>query len=258
MDFIRYFYSIFRRELRVYLSTPIAYIVGGVFHALLGYFFYSSFVNYSRRAVEISASVRDMEDVFTPTVVILQGIWLSMGTIFLLLTPLITMRLVAEEKRARTMEMLLTSPLSIGAILLGKFAGAFVVYSFIILLTLYMPVVLEVFSSVNWAHVAVAYAGLLLIGAAMISVGLFASTVTDKQVISAVLAIGMLVIFWFVGGGLGISSQKVSLFISKFSMFIPFNNLRHGLLDLRDIILLFSYVAVMFFLSHRVLESERW
>ncbi len=250
-------FYVFRKELRQFIYSPVAYIVAGVFHAILGYFFYNSLISYARRVVEMSGTGIP-DSAFTPTIVVLHGLFNSMGTVFLLLTPLITMRLVAEEKRARTMEMLMTSPLPMYSILMGKYLAALFVYSVIILSTLYMPIAIDVLSAVNWTHVAVAYLGLFLMGAAMISVGLFASTVTEKQVVAAVLSIGILVIFWFVGGGIGAASQRATDFMREVSLYMPFYHMISGLLDLRDIVFLISYSVVMLFLSHRVMEASRW
>lgn len=246
-----------RKELRQFVYSPIAYITAGVFHAILGFFFYNSLVTYSRNVVAMSGKGLPTE-AFTPTTIIMQSMWFSMGTVFLLLTPLITMRLVAEEKRAGTMELLLTSPLSLMNILWGKYLAAMIVYATIILMTLYMPISLGIFSQVNWGHVAVGYIGLLLLGGAMIAVGLFASTVTEKQVVAAVISIGMLVMLWFIGGGIGAASLRVTSFLRDVSLYAPFENMTRGLLDMRDIVVLVSYPVFMLFLSHRALESGRW
>jgi len=250
-------YNVFKKEIRQFIFSPIVYIVAGVFHSILGYFFYNSLISYSRKVVEMSGTGAELAN-FTPTTVIMFGLMKSMGTVFLLLIPMITMRLVAEEKRGRTMEMLMTSPILISSILLGKYLAALVVYSAIILSTLYMPLVLDTLTTINWPHVAMGYAGLLLMGAAMVSVGLFSSTVTKKQVVAAVLSIGILVIFWFVGGGIGAASQRATDFMREVSLYLPFSNMISGLLDLRDIVFLISFSVVMLFLSHRVMESGRW
>jgi ABC-2 type transport system permease protein len=250
-------YIVFKKELRQFIYSPIAYIVAGVFHAILGYFFYNSAIGYSKHVVEMAGSGFPGQ-IFTPTVLVLQSLFNSMGTVFLLLTPLITMRLVAEEKRAQTMELLMSSPLSLSSILLGKYLAALSVYSCIISLTIYMPITADILSSVSWGHVMTAYLGLFLMGGAMISVGLFASTVTEKQVVAAVLSIGILVIFWFVGGGIGAASQRATDFLSDISLYKPFYHLISGLVDFRDIFFLLSYSVFMLFLSHRVMESSRW
>jgi ABC-2 type transport system permease protein len=197
-------------------------------------------------------------EAFTPTTIIMQSMWFSMGTLFILLVPLITMRLIAEEKRAGTIELLTTSPLSIADILLGKYIAAMTVYVAIIMTTLYMPDALGIFSQVNWGHVAAGYAGLILLGGAMMAVGLFASTVTEKQVVAAVISIGILVTLWFIGGGIGAANLRVTTFLRDVSLYAPFENMTRGLLDMRDLVVLVSYSVFMLFLSHRSLESGRW
>lgn len=246
-----------RKELHAYIHSPIAYIVGGVFLALIGYFFYSSLQGFGIQSLKAAGSGKDIAG-FNPTNVILTGLFRSMGTIFILLTPLITMRLVAEEKRARTIELLMTSPLSVTTIIIGKYLAAVTVYAAIILSTLYVPLTIEYFSSVNWGHVVSAYAGLLLLGMGMVAVGLLCSSVTDKQVIAAVLSIGSLAFLWFVGGVIGGYSERITLVMREFSLFSHFENLYNGLFDSRDVIYLLSFSIVFLFLAHRVMESGRW
>lgn len=248
---------ILKKELRHYVYSPIAYILAGVFHCIIGFFYYNSLVLYSRSVVEMSGSGQPAES-FTPMVVIVQGLFNSMGLILVLLTPLITMRLVSEEKRSRTMEFLMTSPTSLLMLLCGKYLAAWFVYLTIILTTLYIPISLHILSRVNWWHVGAAYLGLVLVGGAMISVGLFTSTLTDKQVVAAVLSIGILIILWFLGGGIGMASQRGTYLLREVSLYTPFRNMCMGLIDLRDICYLVSFTITMLFLSQRVLESDRW
>lgn len=246
-----------KKELKAYFYSPIAYIVAGVFLALIGYFFFSSVQQFSIEAIQISGSGREVLG-FNPTNIVLKGLFRSMGTIFILLTPLITMRLIAEEKRSRTMELLMTSPLSITTIIAGKYIAALIIYVIIILSTLYIPLTVEYFSTVSWWHVLSAYIGLILIGMAMISIGIFCSSVTDKQVIAAVLTIGILVLFWFVAGVIGGHTREISRIMRELSLFGHFENLYNGLLDTRDIVYLISFTAVVLFFSHRILDSSRW
>jgi ABC-2 type transport system permease protein len=246
-----------KKELRSYFYSPIAYIVAGVFLGLIGYFFFSSIQKFSMQAIQISGTGSDLTG-FNPTNIILKGLFRSMGTVFILLTPLITMRLIAEEKRARTMELLMTSPLSILTILFGKFIAAYIIYLLIIFSTLYIPLTVEYFSTVNWELVFSAYFGLAITGMAMISIGVFCSAVTDKQVIAAVLTIGILILFWFVGGVIGGHTENISEIMRELSLFGHFENMYNGLLDTRDVVYLFSFTVVTLFLAHRVLESGRW
>lgn len=246
-----------RKELRSYFYSPVAYIVAGVFLGLTGYFFYSSVLLFNTQALQLAGSGKDIPG-FNPTNIVIKGMFRSMGTVFVLLTPLLTMRLIAEERRARTMELLMTSPLSVTTILAGKYLAALIVYHLIILGALYVPFTIEFYSSASWGHVLTGYAGLSLLGAAMIAVGVFCSAITDKQVIAAVLTIGILVFFWFIGGGIGGYTENMTSLLRQFSLFSHFENLYNGLLDLRDVVYLLSVAAVFLFLAHRVLESGRW
>lgn len=245
------------KELRAYFYSPIAYIVAGVFLGLVGYFFYSSVRLFSVQSVQLSGGAKEVAG-FNPTNVIMKGIFRSMGTVFILLTPLLTMRLIAEERRMRTMELLMTSPLGLTTILAGKFIAALAVYHIMIASTFYVPLALGFYSTVSWGHVACGYLGLSLLGAAMMSVGLFCSTVTDKQVVAAVLSIGILVFFWFIGGGIGGYTESMTSALRELSLFSHFERLYSGLLDSRDAVYLLSVAAAFLFLSHRVLESGRW
>ncbi len=245
------------KEMRAYFYSPIAYIIAGVFLGLVGYFFYSSLQLFSIQSVQLSGSAKEVAG-FNPTNVIMKGIFRSMGTVFILLTPLLTMRLIADERRMRTMELLMTSPLTLTTILAGKFLAALAIYHIMIGSTLYVPLALDFFSTVSWAHVTTGYLGLSLLGAAMLAVGLFCSALTDKQIIAAVLNIGILVFFWFIGGGIGGYTENMTSLLKELSLFSHFERLYNGLLDSRDLVYLLSVTAAFLFLAHRVLDSDRW
>ncbi len=254
---MKQFWPLFKKELRAYFTSPIFYIVGAVFLALTGYFFINSIINYSRMGIQLSGSGKPFEN-FNPTTIVMKPLFNTMGTIFILLTPLITMRLMAEEKKAKTMELLMTSPVSITAIIISKYLAAWVIYSIVILSTLYMPFVINYYSSVVWSQIFTGYFGVLLLGAAMISVGLLCSSVTDKQIVAAILTIGILVIFWFIGGVIGSVSEELSRLMRALSLFSHFDALTDGLLDLRDMIYMISFSSVSLFLTHRIIDMSRW
>ncbi len=254
---MRQFWPLFKKELRAYFTSPIFYIVGAVFLALVGYFFVNGLLNYSQLGIKISVS-QNKGGNFNPTTIIMKPLFNTMGTVFILLTPLITMRLLAEEKRAGTIEMLMTCPVSTTSVVMAKYLASWVVFTVIILLTGYMPFVLSYYSTVIWSQVIMGYIGVFLLGGAMMSVGLFCSSITDKQIIAAVLTIGILVVFLFIGGVLGAASPELTRFLRILSLFSHFDALTDGLLDLRDVFYLLSFTATMLFLSFRNLEASRW
>jgi len=254
---VKQFWPLFKKEVKTYFTSPIFYIVSAVFLALTGYFFVNGLISYSKLGIQLSGSGRSIENI-NPTLNIMKPLFNTMGTIFILLTPLITMRLMTEEKRARTMELLMTSPVSVLSIVLSKYLAAIFVYAIIIGGTIYMPFIINYYAYVVWLHILSAYLGVLLLGFAMISVGLLCSSITDKQIIAAVLTTGLLVIFWFIGGVLGSASPALTEALRMISLFSHFDALTDGLLDLRDIFYLLSFSSVMLFLTHRVVDTGRW
>lgn len=254
---MKYLRPMIKKELRAYFYSPIVYVVSTVFLGLIGYFFYSSILLFHLQSIQFSGSGAEPM-AFNPTDVILVRIFRSMGVIFILLTPIITMGLVAEERRATTMELLLTSPLSLTTIIAGKYMASLAVYLILILLTLPTSLVIEYYSSVKWGHIFSAYAGLTLTGMATFSVGLLCSSLTEKQVISAVSCMGILALFWFVGGVIGSANPAISEAMRYFSLFSHFEKMIQGLLDMRDILYLLSFTALSLFLTYSFLDAGRW
>src|SRR3569832_2079733 len=130
---------------------------------------------------------------------IFQPIFFSMSIILLLIMPLLTMRLFAEEKKGRTSELLMTSPLTITEIVLGKFLAAWIIYALLLLLTMHLPVMMTSFTHVAWKPLAASYLGLFLMGGVFLSMGLFASSLTENQIVAAVISFGILIGFWLIG-----------------------------------------------------------
>jgi ABC-2 type transport system permease protein len=254
---MKQFWPLFKKEIRAYFTSPIFYIVCAVFLALIGYFFVNGIVTYSKMAIQLSGSGREIKNI-NPTTMVMKPLFNTMGTIFILLTPLITMRLMAEEKRARTMELLMTSPVSLLSIVLSKYLASVFIYTIMIGSTIYMPFVINYFSHVGWSQILSGYMGVMLLGFAMMSVGLFCSSITDKQIIAAVITIGVLVIFWFIGGVLGSAKVELTKILRTLSLFSHFDSLTDGLVDLRDIFYLLSFASVMLFISYRVVDMSRW
>jgi len=254
---VKQFWPLFKKEFKTYFTSPIFYIVAVVFLAIAGYFFVNALILYSNNVIQLSGSGKSLAGM-NPTSKVMKQLFNTMGTLFILLVPLMTMRLVADEWRTKTMELLMTSPVSLSSIILAKYAASVIVYSIIILSTAYMPIVINYYSSVFWAQIISGYVGVILLGAAMLSIGLLCSTVTDKQIIAAVLTIGILVMFWFIGGVLGSASVEVTRILRVLSLYAHFSALTDGLLDLRDIVYLLSFASISLFVSHRVLDSARW
>ncbi len=247
-----------RKELTLYRVSPIVYVVGMVFLGISDYLFYAQVVYYSSLSTQVMRFQGNLppldihQAVFRPP-------FLNMGVILLFIVPILTMRLFSEEKKAKTFELLLTSPLGLTEMILGKFLAAGLIYLGLLAATLHFPILLSFFTEVDWKPLAASYLGLILMGGLFISVGLFASSLTENQVVSAVLGFGMLIGLWLTGatsqdGGTSTAGQ----ILSYFSLIDHLDNFVKGLIDTGDMAYFISLTLFGLFLTHRVVESHRW
>lgn len=246
------------KEMKIYFISPIAYVVAMVFLVVSDYLFYNQILFYSSLSTQMMRFQGNLpqlnihQAVFRPT-------FLNMSIILLLIMPLLTMRLFAEEKKGRTTELLLTSPLTITEIVLGKFLAAWIIYFLLLALTLHMPILLGLFTQIAWKPLLSSYLGLLLMGGVFLSVGLFASSLTENQIVAAVISFGILIGFWLIGlsaqNAEGTSAGEV---VKYLSLLDHLDNFVKGLIDTRDLTYFISMTTLGLFLTHRVVESQRW
>src|SRR3989454_240301 len=192
-------WPIFKKEMRLYFTSPIAYVVVAIFALIAGYFFYSIFAFFtlaSMQSMMNPAMARELN--VTDSVV--RPLFSNISVILLLLIPLVTMRLFAEERRSGTIELLLTYPVRDGAVLAGKYLAALVLYALMLALTLLYPGIVVAFARLEWGPVATGYLGLLLMGSTFIAVGLFASALTENQIVASITTFGILLMLWIIGG----------------------------------------------------------
>src|SRR5437868_317619 len=187
------------KEMRSYFVSPVAYIIVAFWLVATGFFLYAS-VTLGQEA--------SLRNVFGVVIILL-----------LLVTPALTMRLISEESRTGTLELLLTAPVKDWAVVLGKFLGALGLFAAMMLLTLFYPLLLILYKgNPDWGPIWSGYLGLLLVGMLFISVGLFSSALTSNQMVSAVIAFVLLLLLFVIsqlstnlGGGVGDFLTKISI-----------------------------------------------
>jgi len=250
--------AIVAKELRSACTSPIIYVVAAVFLVIFGVLSYIAVVNAGTQAIRLmqiqglSAKINLNELVFRPT-------FYSTAIILLLVLPILTMRVFAEERKLKTFELLMTSPVGVNHIVAGKFVAVFLIYLGMLALTGVVPVVLAMFNSFDWAPVFTGYLGLLLMGALFLAVGVFASAVTENQIIAAFLSFGMLLSVWLMGAmGSILGDTPVGNTISYLSFIEHYDRLVRGLVDTKDLVYYACGILFMLFLTHRVVESQRW
>lgn len=250
--------AIVAKELRTAFVSPIVYVVSAVFLLIFGVLSYLAVVNAGNQAIRMmqmqgAAAQLNLNDlVFRPT-------FYSMAIVLLLVVPILTMRVFAEERKLRTFELLMTSPVGINEIVTGKFVALFLIFLGLLGLTGLVPLVLSLFSSFDWNPVLTGYLGLALLGALFIATGLFASALTENQIVAAFLSFGILILVWLLGGmGSVLGDSPLGQALSYLSFIEHFDRMVRGLLESKDLVYYGCGLVFMLFLTHRVVESQRW
>lgn len=231
--------AILRKELQTYFYSPAAYIVFGSFLLIVGYLFW---------IVLVSSKVANLEPLLY-----------NAAFILLLASPVLTMRLLSEERRSNTIELLLTSPISPVEIVIGKFLACFLLYLILIGLTLQYPAILHAYAqNLDWGPIISGYIGLILLGAAFIAFGMFASSVTENQVISAMITFGGLLLFWIFGWAKMVLDNTLGEVMSRLSLFERYSEFLKGMVDSGNVVFFLIFTITWLFIATRVLESDRW
>jgi len=249
--------AIAKRELKTYFSSPIFYVVTVVFLVLTGFFFASAISWFSQQSIQLAQNpqyyqyVNINQMVFTP-------LFHNMSIILLLTLPLLTMRLFAEEKKIGTEELLFTSPLSVNQIILGKYLAALGVLAIMLILTMLPAAFTFFWGNPELAQFLNGYLGLFLMGAAFIAVGLFFSSLTENQIVSAMLTFGALLLFWILNWAAYSMTGLWKGVLNYLSIFQHFDDMTRGILDTKDVAYYLSFAFVGIFLTHSVIQSRRW
>jgi len=251
-------WSLVKKEVRAYFGSPIAYAVMFSFTLLVGYFFYSLVMWFNAQAMQMAQNpyyaqqVNINEMVFSP-------LFHNISIVLIFVVPLLTMRLLAEEKKTGTDELLYTSPLKVGEIILGKYFAGLILLAALLGLTALLSVFIFALGNPEIMPWLTGYLGLFLMGAAFIAIGLFYSSLTDNQIVAAVLTLMTLLLFlllnWVSSLGSGAAWSKVVTYLS-FSE--HFEDMTRGIIDTKDIVYYLSVSFFGLFLAHSVLQSRRW
>ncbi|MGB9592968.1 MAG: ABC transporter permease [Anaerolineae bacterium] len=230
--------TIARREIQAYFVSPIAYVVAAAFLAIMGYFF-AMILYYSREA----------------TMRYTLG---NMTTVLLFVAPILTMRLLAEEQRMGTIELLLTAPVKDWEVVLGKFLGSLALYACMLGVSLYFPLVLTMVGNPDPGPIVSGYVGMLLLGGALLSLGVLTSSLTQNQIVSAVLGVVLIILLWLVSALGDVTGAPLSGVFRYLALSEHFYDFFKGVIDTRDVIYYLSVIAAALFLATRVLETRRW
>lgn len=230
---MRGFAILWQKETRALFSSPIAYVVVTVFLLIMGYSFtLTLFISH------------------TPSLV---HLFFQMFVLFLLTVPIITMRLVAEERKLRTIEVLLTAPVSELQVVLAKFAASMSLLLLMLALSAAYPIVLGIYGNPDWGPIYSGYLGLILLGAALVGTGLLASTLVTNQIIAALLSLSVFLVLWIIDDFGYLLPDVLDTLVVNLSLSGHFKPFATGSLYLSDVAFYISAALLTLFLSIRAL-----
>lgn len=244
------------KELRSYFASPIAYIIVGLFAFIFATFYLNYLGWFVQRSMGMDQfgggeSVNVNQD-------LIRGLMLNAVVVMLFLLPIITMRTYAEEKRSGTIELLLTSPITDLQIILGKFFGALGLYGAMLLVTVLYIAMLFKFGRPEIKPILGAYSGLVLLGAAFISFGLFISSLTKNQIVAAVGTFTFVLMLWIVDWFGDQAGGTLRDILSYVSVTKHFDDFAKGIIDTKHVIYYLSFITFGLFLTAKSVDSERW
>ncbi len=235
----------FRRELRAYFFSPLAYVVLCFFLLVSGviFIFLVSQLNDPR-----SGGGPPLGFFFRTT-------WLML----LLVVPVLTMRLISEELRSGSIEVLMTAPVTEGQVVTGKFLAALTFYGFLWLPTVVYAVSINLFESVDWGPVGSGYLGILLIGSLFVSIGVFASAMTRSQLLAAMITVAVLFLLFLLSlFGELTTSDLVKKVLDYLNIWNHIDEFASGIVDTRRLVFYLSGTLFFLFLASRALEDKKW
>jgi gliding motility-associated transport system permease protein len=244
------------KELRTYFVSPIAYILFIMFALIFGWFFWNmvgAFVFYS-----MASQMRGEMFPMNINEQIVRQLLGNMNVIGLFFIPLMTMRLFAEEKRNGTIELLATSPIRDGEVILGKWLASVILYAAMLLLTALNFIYLFKYGNPDWKPIVVGYVGMMLQAAAMLAIGTFISTLTKNQIIAGAATFGVCLLIFVLGWVGGYESSTWAQVLTYMSVTTHMESFAKGVLDSKDTVYYLTVIFLGLFLTARSLESLRW
>ena len=231
--------AILKRELGAYFSSATAYVVMAVYFFFSGLFF--NFYVFSQNSTNLTY------------------VFNNMFYIIMFLIPIITMKTFAEEKKQKSDQALLTSPCSLTEIVLGKFLGAFVMYTLCTCIFLVYAIVISFFAQPQWSVILCTFLGTLLLGGSMIAINVFISVLTESQVVAAVLGMGVGLIISMMSYFVSlVSIEWIKTVLEKISFMSYYENFTYGILSITDVVFFLSVIALFLFFTVCALEKRRW
>lgn len=230
-------FSIFKKELKSYFVSPTAYVMIGLFVLISSILFY---INLISQTSDFSFNLN------------------YMSIILVIIIPVLTMKILADERKSGTEVLLITSPTSLTDIVVGKYLAAVAVFLIMTAITFIYPIILSAYGEPSIPEIVGGYVGFILLGASFIAFGLFASSITESQIIAAIVGIVGILLMWLLQGIAPSFGGLLSDILNWFSLFSRTEDFYAGMLSLAPTVYYLSFSAIFIFLTIRVIEKRRW
>ena len=255
-------WAIAQREIRSYFVSPVAYGIIAGFLIMTGFFFYvqlTYFLDITVRTMMQAQMYGQMPPTVNVNLSVVRPLLGNFAFLSLLMLAMITMRLIAEEKKTMTIELMFTSPVTTFQMVIGKFLAGYTLYVIMISLTSVYFIILAMYGNPSIFPIISGYLGLLLLGAVFTSIGLLVSSFTGNQLVAVALSLSIFLILWVIDWPTNFIGQStVSSLLSYISLPNHFSDFIKGVIDSKHIVYFLSVIALSLFLTHRSLESMKW
>jgi ABC-2 type transport system permease protein len=245
-----------RKELRSYFVSPVAYLLLAMFAIIFGYFFWNAVGFFLNAALQ--NQFNDEAAPMSVNEMVIRPLLANLSIVGLFFIPIITMRLFAEEKRTGTIELLVTSPIRDGEIIVGKWLAAVLLYLFMMAFSGLSMIYLFHYGNPDWKPLLIGYLGLLLQAGGLLAIGTFISTLTRNQIIAGAVTFGICLLLLVLNWASGFETGAWAKVLAYFSVIAHFESFSKGLIDSKDVVFYLSMTLLALFFTARSMESMRW
>jgi len=244
--------TIARREFTTMFLSPLAWVILGILQTILGYMFLAQLDNY----FTLQPQLLNLKNAPGVTDIVIASLFQLAAIILLMIMPLITMRTIAEEKRNKTLSLLISSPISMTEIVLGKFLGLFLFVVVLVSLLMLMPLSLYMGTELDTGKLFAIYLAMLLLLGSFAAIGLYLSSLTDNQTIAAISTFGALLMLWIINW-IGESIADSDSVVGYLSILQHHQSMLRGVFDSSDIAYYLILITAFLMLTIRQLDRER-
>lgn len=246
-----------KRDLGSFFNSPIFYVITTVFLIIYSYIFVNILSFFSMQSMQ-SGQFQQMGMALNINEMVIEPSFQNMAVVLLLIIPIVTMRSFAEEKKSKTFRLLLSSPVDLKEIIWGKFLACMIVITLMVLISSYSIGFLFMIGEPDIGPVLTGYLGILLTAGCYVSVGIFASSLTENQIVAAVITFGFSLFMWVIGWGSQAANSTTGQVLEYLSVIEHMDRFLKGMIETSDLTYYLSFIIFGLFLCYRNLDSNRW